>query len=560
MNPRTKQYLRKRFGDYYQNSELTLPPELTKREWGFIFFDELPEIVMRRHKAFSSKDEAAEYIRSMTPAHVYHSAAYYKFPGAGTMKEKQWECADLIFDLDADHLPVKPKSYAEMLFNVKVETFKLLDFLLEDFGFSENSISIVFSGGRGYHIHVRDPKVLTLESSERREIVDYVSGIGLGLEFLFKPEKYIVYYSGKFKKTELESSRKISSFDDVSGGFGWGKRISEYLISYLDELTKKDKNVALNDVISLIKISNINFLKLKGISDKTINDILQLKEVYLFSWEDVPGNDSSKLIKFIIDELGVSLEKNVKIEKSENGSAINICDDNNSISLKLNKKKTKASITIGKEKNHDLIVKMENGKLKIFAEYTLRKIAEKLNILENIVSSVFIVDDLWDVKKYALEKYEDLITIAKNPEIMNSLKNKGIITFEIINNIRRIPYFFDAIVLKAIEDTKIHTIGASTDEPVTADVKRLIRMPSSLHGGSGMKVVPLTLSTLPEFDPLSDAVVFSEKEIKVNAPPLKPQNSMLEMKGKTFRINEGINTLPEYAAIYLMCRGAAEYA
>ena len=50
------------------------------------------------------------------------------------------------------------------------------------------------------------------------------------------------------------------------------------------------------------------------------------------------------------------------------------------------------------------------------------------------------------------------------------------------------------------------------------------------------------------------------KEIKVNVTSLKPQNSMLEMKGKTFRINEGINTLPEYAAIYLMCRGAAEYA
>jgi DNA primase small subunit len=55
--------------------------------------------------------------------------------------------------------------------------------------------------------------------------------------------------------------------------------------------------------------------------------------------------------------------------------------------------------------------------------------------------------------------------------------------------------------------------------------------------------------------------VFSEKEIQVEViPPLKPQNSLVEMKGKRFIIREGINSLPEYAAIYLMCRGAAEYA
>ena len=34
-----------------------------------------------------------------------------------------------------------------------------------------------------------------------------------------------------------------------------------------------------------------------------------------------------------------------------------------------------------------------------------------------------------------------------------------------------------------------------TDEPVTADVRRLIRCPGSLHGGSGLRVTPLTLGT-----------------------------------------------------------------
>lgn len=516
---------------------------------------------MRRHRAFSSEGEAIEYLRGMVPAHVYHSAAYYQFPGAGTMKEKKWEGADLIFDLDADHLPQKASSYAQMLANVKSETAKLLDFLLEDFGFGEETIRVAFSGGRGYHIHVYDPRVLTLESAQRREIVDYLSGTGLSIDSVFKPERHIVYDMGKFKKKELISPRKISSFEDVQGGFGWGKRISTYLLSFFEELTKKDKNEALNDIINLIKFSNINYLKLNKISDKTINDIVQLKKVYLFSWENVPGSENNKLIQFLNDELGINLGENIRIEKKENGNAINVFDDKNSISINLNKKKTKASMTIGRTASYDLIVKMENEKLSIYTEFTQKIIAAKLNLSEQIVSSVLLVNDLWDSKKYALEKFDILMENAKNLEIISSIKNKGIITFGFLNSLKKVPEFFDAVILKAIEDTKIHTFGASTDEPVTADIRRLIRMPSSLHGGSGMRVVPLTLAEFENFEPLRNAVVFSEKEIKIEVfPPLKPQNSLVEMKGKSIKVEEGINTVPEYAGIYLMCRGAAEYA
>ena len=76
-----------------------------------------------------------------------------------------------------------------------------------------------------------------------------------------------------------------------------------------------------------------------------------------------------------------------------------------------------------------------------------------------------------------------------------------------------------------------------------------------------MRVVPLSLSEFRDFEPLNDAVVFSEKMTEIEAiSPLKPQFSKIEMKGKSFTVSEGNNTLPEYAAIYLMCRGAAEYA
>ncbi len=461
MNFRTKQFLKKRFGDYYQASALVLPPELTRREWGFIFFDELPEVVMRRHKAFSSEGEAFEYLQGMVPAHVYHSAAYYKFPGAGTMKEKQWQGADLIFDLDADHLPQKARSYAEMLANVKTETGKLLEFLLEDFGFSEDNISIAFSGGRGYHIHVHDPKVLTLESAERREIVDYLSGTGLTVDSLFIQEKYIVHDLGKSKKKELGSPKRIISFEEQEGGFGWGKRVSRYLVSYLRNLSSKEEHVALGEVSSAIYQFDRTFEEPPKNTKEVACKIFQLKTEH-------PSWNSKRIIQEITDD----------------------------------------------------------------------------TIPESLIQ---------DILSYG-SGARKIINIAKSEKAIDMIQNNGIVDFT------GVPQFFEIILQDTINEFGIQ-MGTKTDEPVTADIRRLIRMASSLHGGSGMRVVPLTLPEFKKFEPLRDAVVFSEKEIQVEViPQLKPQNSLVEMKGKRFMVREGINSLPEYAAIYLMCRGAAEYA
>jgi DNA primase small subunit len=466
VNFRTKQYLRKRFGDYYKTSKLMLPPDFTRREWGYIFFDELPEVVMRRHKAFSSEGEVFEYLRGMAPAHVYHSAAYYQNPGAGTMKEKGWQGADLIFDLDADHLPQKARSYAEMLANVKAELTKLLDFLLQDFGFSENSMDIVFSGGRGYHIHVRDPKVLALESAERREIVDYIGGTGLVAEFLFKSAEHTVIDAGKFKKKELETPRKISSFDDTERGYGWGKRISRYIVHFICDISVKEDKEAVDIVVDMIKNHNLKNLH------------------------------NSKLSEYIIDRI-----TQMKIQNKKIG---------------------------------------------------LQKIAQETRLAPEIARNVLISNNLWDFRPEAASKLKTIREMSQNPDALDKIEIKGLVGDS---------YIFDAIVEKAIQENSINLGSAHTDEPVTADVKRLIRMPGSLHGGSGMRVVPLTLPEFEKFEPLIDAVVFSEKEIEVEViSPLKPRHSFIEMRGKPFTITEGINTLPEYIAIYLMCQGAAEYA
>ncbi len=218
MNALTWNFLVSKFREYYIQASLEAPPGLASREWGFLFFDDSG---MRRHKSFFSRGELVDYVRAMVPRHVYHSAAYYQRPGAPTMKEKIWQGADLIFDLDADHLRNAPKSYSEMLGLVKKETQKLLGFLTGRLWILRKRNQCGFSGGRGYHIHIRDPRILHLGGDERREIVDYLTGRGLDMEMLNSRYRLSRVTVGAEKVRALRCQSENSP--------GWGGRFNESL-------------------------------------------------------------------------------------------------------------------------------------------------------------------------------------------------------------------------------------------------------------------------------------------------------------------------------------------
>ena len=97
--------------------------------------------------------------------------------------------------------------------------------------------------------------------------------------------------------------------------------------------------------------------------------------------------------------------------------------------------------------------------------------------------------------------------------------------------------------------------AALTDEPVTTDVKRLIRAPGSLHGGSGFKVVSVDVKALDRFDPLIDPVYFGTAETKIDL--MFPLN--MPLLGNNYSLVKGINTVPEAMAVFLCARGIAEY-
>jgi len=228
MDDRTREYLNGRFGDYYRSVSLTPPPDANEREWGHIPWTAGPETTMVRHQSLYDLGDLDTFFAETAPRHAYFSAARYGNPGASTMSKKGWRSGDLVFDLDADHLPsidAEEATYAEMLAACKDALDRLLAFLRDDFGFED--LRIVFSGGRGYHVHVRDDGIQGLDSDARREIVDYVRAIDLDTDDLVRTVS-----AGGTTQRVLRTEG------------GWGARVHEALVAYADELREMDDEAA----------------------------------------------------------------------------------------------------------------------------------------------------------------------------------------------------------------------------------------------------------------------------------------------------------------------------
>jgi len=238
MEDRTRNYLRGRFGDYYADADLSVPPVPDAREWGHIPYTESAGTTMVRHRSLldmgGDAQSVREFLERESPRHAYFSAARYDDPGARQMPEKGWRGADLVFDLDADHLPGVDEteaSYAEMLEACKDALQRLLDLLREDFGFDNDELLIVFSGGRGYHVHVRNDALLELDSEARREIVDYLRAVDLDRDDLIRT----VSHDGTTRR-------------ELKTGGGWGRRVHRELVEFVAELREMDRQDAMDEL------------------------------------------------------------------------------------------------------------------------------------------------------------------------------------------------------------------------------------------------------------------------------------------------------------------------
>ncbi len=91
-------------------------------------------------------------------------------------------------------------------------------------------------------------------------------------------------------------------------------------------------------------------------------------EKYLFSWENVIGDDRDRLLKFLEEDLDIDWAENAKIRKSDDGKTLRIFKDENSAEIKIDEETEKTILKINDGRTHRLKVKIENGKLNLYNE------------------------------------------------------------------------------------------------------------------------------------------------------------------------------------------------
>jgi DNA primase small subunit len=144
--------------------------------------------------------------------------------------------------------------------------------------------------------------------------------------------------------------------------------------------------------------------------------------------------------------------------------------------------------------------------------------------------------------------YDDLFDGERGRRGVDRMRDEDV--FEVFSEKRHGDAF-----LEVVEKRVKGRMKGETDEPVTSDIKRLIRLPGSIHGKTGFEVVPMTRAELDEFDPFENAVptAYDDSPVKVACDgPVE-----LVMRGETYRLKEGANEVPAFVAVHLICRKLA---
>ncbi len=175
---------------YYRKNQVNAPDRVGEREFGVGTFERK---IANRHMSFKNAMDLNKYLSREGPPYVSYSNSYYDNPDWRPMEKKGWKGAELVFDLDVTDMDLKCQKVhgkgwicKECLASVREETLKLVEeFLVPDFGFDKGKIKVNFSGNRGYHVHVNEESVISLTGRERKEITDYIAGIGMEMNEFF---------------------------------------------------------------------------------------------------------------------------------------------------------------------------------------------------------------------------------------------------------------------------------------------------------------------------------------------------------------------------------------
>jgi len=143
-----------------------------------------------------------------------------------------------------------------------------------------------------------------------------------------------------------------------------------------------------------------------------------IKSGYLGSWDNIPGNDSERLLTYLVKYHNIGWAEISEISKSDDGKTIRIFEGEHSIEITINANEREATLTIDDDEIHDLRVEKRNGMIHIYEGGIVKNdepgIQAKLEVLSYPIARMIIscINDDYLIRRYALAEakavYESL--------------------------------------------------------------------------------------------------------------------------------------------------------
>lgn len=113
---------------------------------------------------------------------------------------------------------------------------------------------------------------------------------------------------------------------------------------------------------------NTGYIECNLITESPLYTRCGLKDMFLFSWDNVPGNDDKNVQDFMTDICDVGCLENAEITKSKDGNTIFILKKKNVAKIVINENGGKATLTISDGRKCDLKLKIEEGMLNVYLD------------------------------------------------------------------------------------------------------------------------------------------------------------------------------------------------
>jgi tetratricopeptide (TPR) repeat protein len=155
--------------------------------------------------------------------------------------------------------------------------------------------------------------------------------------------------------------------EEVEIPMGFGRIHAARLVDWQGNLSDPEFSLILKSVSELVKSPPV-LIKVPAVAAPlaAVPPITGLIDnSFLFSWDDIPGNDNQRLIEFLKQTYGIDWARTANIEKIDDGKTIKLSIEKNSLSFSLNIEKTKVNLIINDVRVDEFIVKLESGKLHI---------------------------------------------------------------------------------------------------------------------------------------------------------------------------------------------------